>query len=148
MAGYFYDNNIRKIPGPVYVYDYILTVPAIPGEIVFTSAGKVNTSATVNPFLSGTDKAAIRSALNSVQVGRYILFSPEWGDGETEDSNIASFAGTIWQKVVENKITKFTIVADRYTNPVEGITGIVLGYIWNQVELVEDQEYKSSWRNG
>ena len=155
MMGYFYDNNIRKVPGPVYVYDYILTAPAIPGEIVFTSAGKVSNSATTNPFLYGDSLSAVRTALNSVQVGRYILFSPEIDDEVVPNSQAAvaalqsaqSFAGTIWQKVVENKTVKFTIVADRYTNPVDGVTGVEMNKIWNQVGYVESETYSSTWRN-
>lgn len=121
--GYFYDNNIRKVPGPVYVYDYIYTQTIIPGELIFDSNGEV---------LSTEIPDDVKAALKEVNLGRYILFSPDFGD-EEEDENIASFAGTIWQKVVENLVTKFTIVADRYTNPVAGVDSAEMETIWNEV---------------
>lgn len=146
--GYFYDNNIRKVPGPVYVYDYIFTdSETLPSQIVFTSAGNVYNSITSNPWLEkyeAEERTKIRAGINGVAVGRYMLFSPS----NPENTNIASFAGTIWQKVIEAKTTKFVIVADRYTNPVDGITGLEMKRIWEHVAIIENENITEDWKNG
>lgn len=107
---YFYDNNVRKIPGPSYVFDYIYTDPNThPGTL---SSSTIESS----------------EPLNAVEIGRYILYSPNDPSDE-----MAPFAGTAWQKVVKDNKVQFVLVADKYTNPVEGLTAEEMERIWNQV---------------
>lgn len=107
---YFYDNNVRKIPGPSYLFDYIY---------------KENNS---HPGMLEPEDIEGNDALNAVQIGRYILYSPT-----DPDSTTRAFAGTAWQKVVKNDKVQFALVADKYTNPVEGLSGEEMQAIWNHV---------------
>ena len=89
---YFYDNNVRKIPGPSYVFDFIFRYDILPSNI----------------------------NLN-----------------KTKPSAYDSYEGTAWQKVVDNvndeiKVT-FALVADKYTNPIEGMTSDEMLTIWKHV---------------
>lgn len=106
---YFYDNNVRKIPGPSYLFDYI-----------FTDNDK-------HPGMLSASEIEGDEALNAVQIGRYILYSP------TNPTETRAFAGTAWQKVVKNEEVQFALVADKYTNPVEGLTADEMETIWNHV---------------
>ena len=106
---YFYDNNVRKIPGPSYLFDYIYTEDTLPSEL---SAQEIEGN----------------EALNAVQIGRYILYSPT-----NDECPNKAFAGNDWQKVVKERDVTFALVADRYTNPVEGLTGEEMQTIWNHV---------------
>lgn len=116
---YFYDNNVRKIPGPSYLFDYI-----------YTNGNKLPSDLT-------PDEIEQDEALNAVQIGRYILYSPV--EGETE-IRYRAFAGTAWQKVVKERDVAFALVADRYTNPVEGLTGEemqkIWGHVWGEEEVI------------
>ena len=106
---YFYDNNVRKIPGPSYLFDYIYTNDdKHPGQL---TAEEIETD----------------EALNAVQIGRYVLYSP------TNPTVTRAFAGTAWQKVVKESEVQFALVADKYTNPVEGLTGDEMEAIWTHV---------------
>ena len=109
---YFYDNNVRKIPGPSYLFDYI-----------YTNGNKLPSELT-------PDEIECDEALNAVQIGRYILYSP--AEEETE-IRCRAFAGTAWQKVVKERDVAFALVADRYTNPVEGLSGEEMQIIWDHV---------------
>lgn len=112
---YFYENNVRKIPGPSYVFDWIYTNPSKhPGML---------------------DDAAIRADKNllAVEIGRYILYSPKGTSSNPVSDNVASYAGTAWQKVYDNEKLKFSIVADKYTNPIQGMTGEQMQQVWDQV---------------
>lgn len=107
---YFYDNNVRKIPGPSYLFDYIFTDNnKYPGQLT-------------------PQEIENNDALNAVQIGRYILYSPA-----EPSADCISFVGTAWQKVVKNEEVQFALVADKYTNPVEGLTGEEMQIIWDQI---------------
>lgn len=112
MATYFYDNNVRKIPGPSYIFDYVYQ-DKVPGELTPEE-------------IKSNDK------LNAIQIGRYILYSPAEPD---------NFAGTAWQKVIKEDQVQFALVADKYTNPIEGLTGEEMQLIWKHVWGDEDDAY-------
>lgn len=109
---YFYDNNVRKIPGPSYLFDLVYKTK-VPGELT-------------------SEEIKADEKLNAIQIGRYILYSPAEPD---------SYSGTAWQKVVKEDKVQFALVADKYTNPVEGLTGDEMETIWGHVWGDEDDEY-------
>lgn len=116
---YFYDNNVRKIPGPSYVFDFIFKKDYLPSNI---NLNKNKPSA-----ISTTEW----EKLKAVEIGRYILFDP------SSEGEFAGYEGTAWQKVVDNvngtiKVT-FALVADKYTNPIEGMTSSEMLTIWKHV---------------
>ena len=118
---YFYDNNVRKIPGPSYVFDFILKKDYLPS--------KIDLNKNKPSVISDTEW----EKLKAVEIGRYILFDPPIG-GEYE-----GYQGTAWQKVVDNQVNDdkikvtFALVADKYTNPIEGMTSAEMLKIWNHV---------------
>ena len=105
---YFYDNNVRKIPGPSYLFDYIYQAEKLPSTLDLTKKAAAN-------GLSDT----VYNALKAVEIGRYILFDP------STTGEFAGYIGTAWQKVVKGDNDKvevtFALVADKYTNPIEGL---------------------------
>ncbi len=117
---YIYDNNVRKIPGPSYVFDYILKKDVLPSNLDLNKANTLN-------GLTADEK----KKLAAVEIGRYILFDPP------ATGNYAGYEGTAWQKVVDStngavKVT-FALVADKYTNPIEGMTADEMLLIWKHV---------------
>lgn len=117
---YFYDNNVRKIPGPSYLFDYIYKVEKLPSDLDLTKSAAAN----------GLNSTAY-NALKAVEIGRYILFDPP------AEGAFAGYIGTAWQKVVNGDDAKakvtFALVADKYTNPVEGLTAAEMKRIWDHV---------------
>ena len=120
---YFYDNNVRKIPGPSYVFDFIFRYDVLPSNI----------------NLNQDKPSAITSGdwekLKAIEIGRYILFDPD--PGSAPAAQYDGYEGTAWQKVVDNvngeiKVT-FALVADKYTNPIEGMTSDEMLTIWKHV---------------
>ena len=128
---YFYDNDVRKIPGPSYLFDYILTRDALPSHFNLYK-GRTKDENIHDVTLTENEYKALRA----VQIGRYILFDPH-PEGDKSNAQYAQYMGTAWQKVVDNqngttKVT-FALVADKYTNPIEGLDANEMQRIWNHV---------------
>ena len=120
--GYFYQNNVRKIPGPSYVFDAVWTDPQR------------------HPGMLSEQEIQADKDLKAVEIGRYILYDPEITEEILPDGQYA-YAGTTWQKVYDRNIVGeqslrgvcFALVADQYTNPISGLSGTDMQSIWDEV---------------